>query len=162
LSSSMKRLPCSAALALATALGLGNHAHAQTPALPTEAIKAYCAAAGDSMPAVFGGIRAPAVVWRCVHGVPYVCQAGADGVACSARSRSRVPLPSMVESCRDYGYLPVSSGAFGYVWDWVCRNGTPVIAGPQGNLWTKPTMPEKFDTQGYAESEWQALTEVRQ
>jgi hypothetical protein len=124
--------------------------------LPREALKTYCAVAGDTMPAVFGdGRTGPPIVWRCVKSAVYTCEAGADGVACSARSHSRVPLPSMVELCRrDNGYLPVASGAFGYVWRWECQNGEPVIVGPASIWGGKPT---KFDDQGYAEEEWSPI-----
>jgi hypothetical protein len=123
-------------------------------ALPAGMLKTYCAAAVDSPPAVFSPRNAPAIEWRCVHGVAYACLAGADGVACSARSHSRVPLPSMLESCRDYGSLPVASGAFGFVWRWECQNGAPVIVGPALVWGGKAT---KFDDQGYAEEEWKGL-----
>jgi hypothetical protein len=110
-------------IAMSLSIICASAARAQeASALPTTALKAYCEAAGDSLPAVFGdGRHGSPTAWRCVHGAVFVRQPGADGVACSARSRSRVPLPSMVESCRDYGYLPVSSGAFGYVWRWDCQ-----------------------------------------
>ncbi len=128
--------------------------------LPREALKAYCAVAGDTMPAVFGdGRTGPPIVWRCVKSAVYTCEAGADGVACSARSHSRVPLPSMVEACRDGDNLSVASGAYGYVWDWECRGGKPVIAGPLvvNDIQTGTTTPAKFDAQGYAEGEWKPL-----
>src|SRR5271165_4095444 len=142
--------------ALTFAVGLSGSAHAQeASALPTGALKVYCEAARNSLPAVFGdGRHGSPTAWRCVHGAVFVCELGADGVACSARSRSRVPLPSMAESCRDYGYLPVSSGAFGYVWRWECQNGEPVIVGPAPVWGGKPT---KFDGQGYAEEEWSPI-----
>jgi len=152
------------------ALALTGAARAQTlplpPNFPRDAIKTYCAAAVDMpMPAIFGdGRHGSPFAWRCVNGRAYTCLEGADGVACSARSRSRVPLPSMVESCRDYGYLPVSSGAYSFVWGWECRQGKPVIAGPllRLNLQTNTRSPVKFDAQGYAEDEWPPLTEARQ
>jgi hypothetical protein len=151
----MKRLLCFVALALECSL-----ARAQTPALPIEAIKTYCVAAGDSMPAIFGdGRHGPPTAWRCAHGIPYVCTEGADGVACSARSRSRVPLPSMIESCRDYAELPVASGADSFVWQWECRDGKPIITGPAVilNIRTGSRMPTKFDAQGYADRDWSLL-----
>lgn len=128
--------------------------------LPRDALRAYCASAGDTIPAVFGdGRTGPPVVWRCVKGAVYTCEAGADGVACSARSRSRVPLRSMVEACRDYGQLSVAAGALSTVWQWECRDGKPVISGPQViyDLQTKTTTPAEFDAQGYAEREWTPL-----
>jgi len=131
------------------ALAAGSlRAHgAELSRLPREALKTYCAIAGDTIPAVFGdGRTSPPIVWRCVKSAVYTCEAGADGVACSARSYSRVPVPSMVEECRHGDYLSVASGAYGYVWDWECRGGKPVIAGPLA--------PAKFDAQGYAEGEW--------
>lgn len=93
--------------ALTFAVGLAGSAHAQeASAVPSGALKAYCAAAGDTSPATFGdGRNGPAIEWRCVHGSVFVCETGADGVACSARSRSRVPLPSMAEACREDGQL---------------------------------------------------------
>lgn len=123
--------------------------------LPREALMAYCAAAGDTMPAVFGdGRTGPPIVWRCVKSAVYTCEAGADGVACSARSRSRVPSSSMVKSCREYGQLSVADGAYGYVWRWECQNREPVIVGPAQVWGAKPT---KFDGQGYAEEEWSPI-----
>ena len=151
----MKRTVITAAL-----LALAGAAHAQTPPLPAnfprDAVKTYCAAAVDMpMPAIFGdGRLGPPFAWRCVNGRAYTCLEGADGVACSSRSRSRVPLPSMVESCRDDGQLPVASGAYGVVWQWECRGGKPVIVGPARVWGGKPT---KFDDQGYAEEEWSQL-----
>ena len=137
-------------------------AHHAPPAdrLPRDALRAYCASAGDTMPAVFGdGRTGPPIVWRCVRGAVYTCEAGADGVACSARSRSRVPPPSMVEACRTYGQLSVADGALSTVWRWECRDGKPVIAGPQViyDLQTKGTKPAEFDAQGYEEGEWTPL-----
>lgn len=147
----MKRITIAAALpALVYWLGF---AHAQEASRrPREALKTYCATAGDTIPAVFGdGRHAPPVEWRRVKGAVYVCEAGADGVACSARSRRRVPLPSMVDACRGYGQLSVADGSYGYVWRWECQNGKPIIVGPAPVWGGKPT---KFDGQGYAESEW--------
>jgi hypothetical protein len=143
---------------------LTGAAHAQTlplpPNFPRAEVKAYCAAAVDSSPAVFAHHSYP-VEWRCVGGVPYTCPAGADGVNCSQRTRSQVPRPGMVDACREDGQLSVASGAMGYVWRWDCRDGKPVIAGPQIILWHTGRTPEKFDAEGYAESEWHALSEVR-
>jgi hypothetical protein len=70
----------------------------------------------------------------------------------------------MVEECRDYGQLSVASGAHGFVWASECRNRKPVIAGElfRLDLQTNTRSPVKFDAQGYAEDEWQALTKVRQ
>ncbi len=128
--------------------------------LPREALKAYCAVAGDTMPAVFGdGRTGPPIVWRCVKSGVYTCEAGADGIACSARRKSRVPLPSMVDACRERGQLSVADGALSYVWRWECRDREPVIVGPQVtyDFETKTTTPAKFDAQGYEESEWKPL-----
>jgi hypothetical protein len=88
-----------------------------------------------------------------------MCEPGADGIACSRRSKSRNPLPSMVDACHQNGQLSVADGAMNYVWQWECRDGEPVIAGPQViyDLQTKTTTPTKFDAQGYAENEWQPL-----
>ncbi len=123
-------------------------------------LKAYCAAAGDTIPAIFGdGRHASPVEWRCVKSAVYTCLAGADGVACSARSRSRIPRPGMVDACRGDGQLSVASGAMGYVWQWDCRDGKAAIAGPQIMLWHTGKTSEKFDAEGYAESEWHALLE---
>jgi hypothetical protein len=72
---------------------------------------------------------------------------GADGVACSQRNRARAPYPAMVEACRDYGYLPVSSGAYGFVWNWECKDGKPVAGPPK----------VKFDADGYATEEWELV-----
>ena len=69
-------------------------------------------------------------------------------MTCSARSRSRVPLPSMVEACRDGDNLSVASGAYGYVWRWECREGLPAIVGG---------VPADYDTGGYAFDEWKNL-----
>jgi hypothetical protein len=65
----------------------------------------------------------------------------------------------MVEACRDYGQLSVADGALSTVWRWECREGKPVIAGPQViyDLQTKTTAPAEFDAQGYAEGEWSPL-----
>ena len=155
----MKQLLCSLALPAALLI-LTSRTHAETPALPSGALKTYCAAAGDTSPATFGdGRNAPAIEWRCVHGAVYVCETGAYGVACGARSRSRVPLPSMITGCRDYGQLAVASGALGFVWAWECRGGKPVIVGPAmiQNLRTGERTPMKFDAQGYAEREWSPI-----
>ncbi len=137
-------------------------AHPTLPAdrLPRDALRAYCASAGDTIPAVFGdGRTRPSIVWRCVKGATYTCEAGADGVSCSARSRSRVPLSSMVKACQDYGQLSVADGAFSTVWQWECRDGKPVIVGPQViyGFQTKTTTPVEFDDRGYAEGEWTPL-----
>lgn len=147
-------------------LALTGAAHAQTlplpPNFPRDAIKAYCAAAVDMpTPAIFGdGRHGSPFAWRCVNGRAYTCLEGADGVACSSRSRSRVPLPSMVDECREGADgLSVASGAYGFVWDWECREGKPVIVGPAKVWGGKST---EFDGQGYAEQEWRALTEARQ
>lgn len=134
-------------------------AHAQeTPAdrLPRQALQAYCAAAGDMLtPALFGeGRTGPAIAWRCVKGVALLCTEGADGVACSARSRSRVPLPAMVQACRQGEGLSVASGAYSFVWAWDCRAGKPVIVGPAQVWGGKPT---RFDDLGYADEEWSPL-----
>ena len=73
---------------------------------------------------------------------------------------NRVPLPSMVDECREGADgLSVASGAYGFVWDWECREGKPVIVGPAKVWGGKST---EFDGQGYAEQEWHALTEARQ
>jgi hypothetical protein len=150
----MKRITIAAAL-LALVYWLGFAQAQDASRLPREALKTYCAAAGDTIPAVFGdGRRGPPVEWRCVKGAVYVCEAGADGVACSARSKSRVPLPSMVNACHDYGQLAVADGSYGYVWRWECQNGVPVIVGPARVWGGKPT---KFDGQGYAEEEWSPI-----
>jgi hypothetical protein len=151
-------------------LALALTAHAQTlplpPNFPRDAIKTYCAAAVDMpMPAIFGdGRHGSPFAWRCVNGRAYTCLEGADGVACSSRSRSRVPLASMVDACREGDNLSVASGAYGFVWDWECRGGKPVIAGAlfRLDLQTNTRSPVKFDAQGYAEDEWHALTEARQ
>ena len=123
-------------------------------------LRVYCASAGDTTPAVFGGGRTGLPIeWRCVKGAVYICEAGADGVACGARSHSRVPLPSMVEACRSHGRLSVADGAYSTVWRWECRDGKPFIAGPQETYdpQTKTTMPVEFDAQGYVKDEWTPL-----
>jgi hypothetical protein len=140
----------------------GGAAHAQTlplplpPNFPRDAIKTYCAAAVDMpMPAIFGdGRHGPPFTWRCVNGRAYTCLEGADAVACSSRIRSRVPLPSMVDACREGDNLSVASGAYGFVWDWECRGGKPVIVGA-AKIWGGKST--KFDGQGYAEEEWSLL-----
>lgn len=132
------------------ALALAGAARAQTFPLPSNfpraAVKTYCAAAVDSyfdsMTFAASGLNGGAgpFEWRCVKGAVFVCPAGADGVNCSRRSRSRTPLPSMVNECRDYGSLSVASGSFGYVWDWECRGGKPVIvSGRWSGSTCKPT-----------------------
>jgi hypothetical protein len=65
----------------------------------------------------------------------------------------------MVNECRGYGSLSVASGSFGYVWDWECRGGKPVIVGSlvRVNLQTNATSPVVFDAQGYSVDEWEAL-----
>lgn len=140
----------------------GPSTHRPLPAdlLPRDALKTYCASAGDTTPAIFGdGRTGPPIVWRCVKGTVYTCEAGADGVACSARSRSRAPGPSMVKAYRDYGQLSVADGALSTVWRCECRDGKPLIAWPQMiyDLQTKTTTPAEFDAQGYAEGEWTPL-----
>lgn len=128
--------------------------------LPRDALRAYCASAGDTMAQFFNdGRTGPPLIWRCVKGAVYTCEAGADGVACSARSRSRVPLFSMVEACRSYGRLSVADGAYSTVWRWECHDGKPVIAGPQViyDHQTKTATPVEFDAQGYANDEWTPL-----
>jgi hypothetical protein len=158
----MRTAIITAAPALAL-VALSGAAHAQTlplpPSFPRDAVKTYCAAAGDTQPSIFGGnVGGPAPVeWRCSKGAVLICLAGADGVNCSRRTRSQVPLPSMVAACREPGFLPVASGAMGYVWRWDCRDGKPIIAGPQIMLWRTGETPEKFDAQGYAVSEWTPL-----
>jgi hypothetical protein len=88
-----------------------------------------------------------------------MCEPGADGIACSRRSKSRTSLPSMVDACHQSGQLSVADDALSFVWQWECRDGKPVIAGPQVtyDLQTKTTTPAKFDAQGYAEDEWRPL-----
>ncbi len=121
----------------------------------------YCAKEGTSEGAMYSGPvpQQPGVIWRCVNGAVYLCEPGADGVVCSRRSKSRVPLPSMVDACHKSGQLSVADGSYGYVWRWECRDGEPVIVGPQViyDLQTKTTTPAKLDAQGYAEGEWQPL-----
>jgi hypothetical protein len=87
-----------------------------------------------------------------------MCEPGADGIACSRRSKSHIPLPSMVDACHQRGQLSVADGASNYVWRWECRGGEPVIAGSQMiyDLQTN-TIASTFDAQGYAENEWQPL-----
>jgi hypothetical protein len=116
---------------------------------------AFCPEVGNTSAATIGNGRSgPAFVWRCSGGRAYTCMVGADGVACSSRSRSRVPLASMVDACREGDNLSVASGAYGFVWDWECREGKPVIVGPAQVWGGKST---KFDGQGYAEEEWSLL-----
>ncbi len=121
----------------------------------------YCAREGTSEGSMYSGPtpQQPGVIWRCVDGAVYMCEPGADGIGCSRRSKSRVPLPSMVDDCRASGQLSVADGSYGYVWRWECRDGVPAIAGPQViyDSATKTTVPAKFDARGYAENEWQPL-----
>ncbi len=99
------------------ASGYSVRRRAPADILPREAIKVYCKAADNSIPAIFGdGRNGLPIEWRCVKGEVFTCEAGADGVACSARSRSRTPLPSMAEACRDYGQLSVADGALSTIW----------------------------------------------
>jgi hypothetical protein len=137
--------------ALVAAFAAVSSTHAQEASLPIAALKAYCAAAGDTGPAVFSpdGRHGPATEWRCLYGSVLVCPAGADGVSCSVRSRSRVATQGMIDACRDAGYLPVSSGVMGSIWRWECRGGKPVIASMLTSL--------QFDDSGYAKSEWKPL-----
>jgi hypothetical protein len=50
-----------------------------------------------------------------------------------------------------------------YVWRWECRNGKPVIVGPQVSydFQTNTRTTAKFDAQGYEASEWKPLREAR-
>jgi hypothetical protein len=74
------------AAAVAVTIG-ASPALAEAP-FPRHAVKEYCQAAGDTMPATFGDVdwtNGP-TEWRCVHGAAYTCGAGVDGSACSALS----------------------------------------------------------------------------
>jgi hypothetical protein len=55
--------------------------------------------------------------------------------------------------------LSVADGALSYVWRWECRDGKPIIVGPQVSydFQTKTTTPTKFDAQGYEEHEWKPV-----
>jgi hypothetical protein len=149
----MKRLLCCIAQAIA-ALLVVTVARAQTIPLPEDfpraELKALCKASYALMSGQYGGdAHDPPVAWRCSHGHALACTPGADGVACSRRTFSRKPLPSMIESCRDYGQLPVSSGAYSFVWDWECKDGKPIIVNSPESA--------KFDPEGYHRDEWKQL-----
>lgn len=112
------------------------------------ALMAFCPEVGDTSAATIGNGRSgPAFVWRCSGGQAYTCLVGADGVACSQRSRARAPYPSMIQECGESGYLSVASGAFNSVWDWKCKDGKPVAGPPKA----------KFDADGYATEEWELV-----
>lgn len=118
--------------------------------LPRTELKALCKASYEPMTGQYGdGAHAPAILWRCSHGHVYACMAGADGVACSKRTRSRTPYPGMIEACRDEGYMPVVSGVMSFVWRWECKDGKPVIVNSDVS---------RFDTDGYYIDEW---TQIR-
>jgi hypothetical protein len=148
-------------LAAVALLAIASGARAQSIPLPEDLprteLKALCRASYEPMTGQYGdGAHGPPILWRCSHGQAYACMAGADGVACSARSRSRDPLPMMIAACRDYGQLSVASGALRTVWDWECRGGKPVNMGPAAalNINSGAKTPVKFDEQGYSISEW--------
>jgi hypothetical protein len=146
------------AAAMLASAGVAQAQDTPSVSLPrgeVRALMAFCPEVGDTSAATIGNGRSgPAFVWRCSGGRAYTCMVGADGVACSSRSRSRVPLASMVDACREGDNLLVASGAYGFVWDWECREGKPVIVGPAKVWGGKST---KFDGQGYAEEEGSLL-----
>jgi hypothetical protein len=102
----------------AAALAIAGAADAQAVPLPPNFPRAAAVDSFDSMTFVTVGAGlnggAGPVEWRCSKGAVLICPAGADGINCSRRSRSRTPLPSMVQACRDYGELSVASGAYSY------------------------------------------------
>ena len=147
----MKRLLCSVAPA-AAALVVVTVAYGQTipEDFPRAELKALCKASYALMSGQYGGdAHDLPVAWRCSHGRALACTPGADGVACSRRTFSRKPLPSMIESCRDSGYLPVSTGAYSFVWGWECKDGQPIIVNSPESA--------KFDSEGYHRDEWKQL-----
>lgn len=138
------------AFAFAAAAQAQNGLADLLPRGEVRALMAFCPEVGDTSAATIGNGRSgPAFVWRCSGGRAYTCMVGADGVACSQRSRARAPYPSMirVRECTDSGYLSVASGAFNSVWDWKCKDGKPVASPPK----------EKFDADGYATQEWELV-----
>jgi hypothetical protein len=164
--------PIAVAASLVALLHPQDYAHAQTSIqlgqgpldadhFPREAVRAYCKAAVDTGVAGFGGnaTNPLPVAWRCAKGEVYTCTPGADGVACSARNRSRIPLPLMIKACASGDFLSLPTGAFGYIWNWACDHGKPVITGPlfRLNRETGAKRAIAFDAQGYAEDEWRPL-----
>jgi hypothetical protein len=103
------------AAALLASAGVARAQDRPSVSLPSgevRALIAFCPEVGDTSAATIGNGRSgPAFVWRCSGGRAYTCMVGADGVACSQRSRARAPYPSMVQECAESGYLSVASGA---------------------------------------------------
>lgn len=139
------------AAAMVASAGVAQAQDRPSVSLPTgemRALMAFCLQVGDTSAATIGNGRSgPGFVWRCSGGRAYTCMVGADGVACSQRSRARAPYPSMVQECSESGYLSVASGAFNSVWDWKCKDGKPVASPPKA----------KFDADGYATEEWELM-----
>jgi hypothetical protein len=68
---------------------------------------AFCPEVGDTSAATIGNDRnGSAFVWRCSGGRAYTCMVGADGVACSQRSRARAPYPSTVRNAQKADICP--------------------------------------------------------
>jgi hypothetical protein len=138
------------AAAMLASAGVAQAQDTQSVSLPrgVRALMAFCPEVGDTSAATIGNGRSgPAFVWRCSGGQAYTCMVGADGVACSQRTRSRTPFPEMVKECAEAGYMSVASGVFGFVWDWKCKDGKPVASPPKA----------KFDADGYATEEWELV-----
>jgi hypothetical protein len=101
-----------AAIIAAALLAFAGVARAQdrpSVSLPSGEVRAlmtFCPEVGDTSAATIGNGRSgPAFVWRCSGGRAYTCMVGADGVACSQRSRARAPYPSMIQECAASGYI---------------------------------------------------------
>jgi hypothetical protein len=120
------------AFAFAAAAQAQNSLADLLPRGEVRALMAFCPEVGATSAATIGNGRSgPAFVWRCSGGRGYTCIVGADGVACSQRSRARAPYPTMIRECADSGYPSVASGAFNSVWDWKCKDGKPVASPPK-------------------------------
>ena len=89
--------------------------------------------------------------WRCIGGEVVACQPGASGRACMKHDVSTIPSPGMIQYCQNsppYPGIPMSVAGLS-AYEWVCRNGTPVIVSGSTRL---------LDDRGYIPTAWHKVS----
>jgi hypothetical protein len=120
------------------------------PKMTEDFFKDYLKAAGLDVTENYPDTFKQMTIWRCMGGLVYACNFGANIPCDSKADTSKTPSQAMIDYCKqspDNTYIPMSVTGHSVIYSWYCNNDTPEINGQLDTV----------DPAGYQASFWQLV-----